>query len=137
VNTNVTIPMSYVDDETNFINHSLYTGDPHEDLFLQEFRIYNGALSASDVALSQTLGPSALLPASAASGPTLTVSVSGGNIIITWPTSVGSNYALYSNGALGSTASWPKVGVTPTTVGQNFQVSVPITGAAQFYVLKN
>ncbi len=57
-NLAVTVPMSYVDDVTNFICHSIYTADPHEDLYLTEFRIYNGALSPADVAEDQVLGPS-------------------------------------------------------------------------------
>jgi hypothetical protein len=60
-NNAVTVPMSYVDDVTNFICHSIYTADPHEDLNISEFRIYNGALSAADVAAEQVLGPSTLL----------------------------------------------------------------------------
>ena len=55
--------MSYVDDVTNYICHSIYTADPHEDLILTEFRIYDGALSAAEVAASQALGPSVLSPA--------------------------------------------------------------------------
>lgn len=60
-NVAVTVPMSYIDDVTNFICHSIYTADPHEDLYISEFRIYNGALSAADVAAEQVLGPSTLL----------------------------------------------------------------------------
>jgi hypothetical protein len=60
-NLGITVPMSYVDDVTNFICHSIYTADPHEDINISEFRIYNGALSAADVAEEQALGPSQLL----------------------------------------------------------------------------
>jgi hypothetical protein len=127
--------MSYVDDVTNYIGHSLYTGDPHEDLNLIEFRIYNGALSAADVAASQVLGPSQLL----ASSPRLGASVSAGSITISWPVSGSSGFSLYSSATLGPNAVWTLVGTAPTVVGQNNQVSVPISAGtkAQFYELKN
>jgi len=77
--------MSYVDDVINYIGHSLYTADPHEDLNLIEFRIYNGALSPADVAASQTLGPSEVLGSSPKPG--LTASVASGSFVISWPVS--------------------------------------------------
>jgi hypothetical protein len=130
--TGVTVPMSYVNDVTNFICHSLYTGDPHEDLNVTEFRIYNGALSSAEVAANQAFGPSVVGSAS----PPVTATVSGGNLILSWPTSA-SGFFLYSTAALGPQESWSKVTASVNVVGQNNQVSVPISGKAQFYRLEN
>jgi hypothetical protein len=135
-NAGITIPMSYVESVTNFIGHSLYTGDPHEDLNLTEFRIYNGALSASEVAESQALGPSQLLSSIPVLGA---VSASGGNVVISWPVSGTSGFSLYSSPTLGTSAVWTPVTATPTVVGQNYQLTISTTGGSktQFYELKN
>lgn len=130
-NTGINIPMSYVNDVTNFICHSLYTGDPHEDLNLTEFRIYNGALSSADVALNQSFGPSVV-----SSFAPLIATISGSNLVVSWPASA-SGYYLYSSASLDSQASWSKVTTTPTTVGQYFQVTVSRGAKAQFYRLEN
>jgi hypothetical protein len=135
-NTGITIPMYWVDDVTNYICHSLYTGDPHEDLNVIEFRIYNGALSPSDVAQAQALGPSVV----GSPSPTLgAVSASGGNVVISWPVSGTTGFSLYSSPTLGPTAVWTLVSTTPTIVGANYQVTVSTSGGAkaQFYELKN
>jgi hypothetical protein len=136
-NMGVTIPMDYVDsqDVLNYIGHSLYTGDPHEDLNLIEFRIYNGALSAADVAASQVLGPTQLL----VNSPSLTAAASAGNVVISWPVAGTSSFLLYSSPTLGPNAAWTQVLITPTVVGLNNQVSVPISSSvkAQFFQLKN
>ncbi|HEX3719923.1 MAG TPA: LamG-like jellyroll fold domain-containing protein [Verrucomicrobiae bacterium] len=135
-NAGITIPMSYVESVTNFIGHSLYTGDPHEDLNLTEFRIYNGALSAFEVAESQALGPAQLLSSIPVLGA---ISASGGNVVISWPVSDTSGFSLYSSPTLGTGAVWTPVTATPTVVGQNYQVTVSTTGGSktQFYELKN
>jgi hypothetical protein len=129
--------MSYVDDVINYIGHSIYTGDPHEDLNLFEFRIYNGALSPADVTASQALGPSQLL--GTAPRPNLTASYSSGNFLISWPVSGTTGFSLYASSTLGPNAEWKLVTTTPTVVGQNYQISVAPSGGgpAMFYVLKN
>jgi hypothetical protein len=135
--TAITVPMSYVQSVSNFIAKSVYTGDPHPDVNLYEFRIYNGALSAADVAQNQTLGPS-VLPVAA---PGLSaVLASGGNIVLTWPVAGTTGFQLYSSPSLGANAIWTPVTPPPTVVGQNYQQSISTgTGAprTQFYELKN
>lgn len=138
-NTAITVPMSYVDDVINYIGHSLYTGDPHEDLTMIEFRLYKGALSPADVAASQALGPSKLLGTPQGPGLSASYSVSSGSFAISWPVSGSTGFSLYSSSSLGAGAVWTLVNVTPTVVGQNYQVSIPINSSvkAQFYELKN
>jgi len=60
-NTAVTDPLSTVQDVYSFIGKSLYNGDPYPDISLDEFRIFNGALTSQGVALSDQGGPNALL----------------------------------------------------------------------------
>jgi len=133
-NTGITIPMYWVaqQDVFNYIGHSLYTGDPHEDLNLGEFRIYNGALSPAEVEASQILGPSVLLSNTSAK---LSASVSRGSLVISWPLTA-AGFSLYSSASLGPQAVWTVVSATPAIVGQTFQVSIPASGTSQFYELR-
>jgi hypothetical protein len=60
VNRSVTTPLSSVQDVCNYIGRSLYSPDPYADLTLDEFRIYNDALNAGEIAKTQALGPDRL-----------------------------------------------------------------------------
>ncbi|MGA2748695.1 MAG: LamG-like jellyroll fold domain-containing protein [Verrucomicrobiota bacterium] len=133
-NTGITVPMSYVQSVLNYLGHSLYPADSYMDVDFNEFRIYNGALSADDIAISQLLGPSVLL--STGSAPKIGASVSAGSVVISWPAANAAGFSLYSSPTLGPGAVWALVAVTPSVAGQNLQVSIPTTGAAQFYLLK-
>ncbi len=130
-NTAVTVPMAYVQSVLNYIGHSIYTADPHEDSDLIEFRIYNGALLPADVAASEATGPS-----SVPSTVSLSVSASGPNVLISWPVSA-TGFSLYSSPTPGPGAAWTPATGTLLIVGQNYQISIPTTGnKAQFYELK-
>ncbi len=61
VNTNATLPLSSVIDAFSFIGKSLYSGDPYLAGTIDEFRIYNGALSAASVQQSYLQGPNTIL----------------------------------------------------------------------------
>ena len=61
INRNVTTPLSSVQDVYNYIGRSLYAPDPYADISLDEFRVYDGALSADEITETQaTLGPDRL-----------------------------------------------------------------------------
>jgi len=51
------------DDPINYLGESLYGVDPWFNGSIDEFRIYNGALSASAIAVNYTNGPNAALSA--------------------------------------------------------------------------
>jgi len=52
----------------NYIARSLYTGDSYMDVNVDEFRIYNGALTSQGVAISDQAGPNSI-PAGVTNGP--------------------------------------------------------------------
>jgi len=109
-------------------------GDPLVVANLNEFRIWNGALSDAQVLATYQSGY-ASLPAFAR--PSLVASVSSGNIVISWPVAGSNGAALYSSPSIGTAAVWTLVGTAPTIVGQNYQVSVPMSGGqVQFYSLR-
>ena len=56
-NNAVTAQMNTVSNELNYIARSLYTGDSYMDVELNEFRIWNGALNALQVAGCDVAGP--------------------------------------------------------------------------------
>jgi hypothetical protein len=61
INTAVTTPVSAVNNVYSYIGRSLYTTDPYAPLSVNEFRIYNGALSAQQVALDTASGPAQII----------------------------------------------------------------------------
>jgi hypothetical protein len=128
-NTGVTVPMSYVDDVTNFICHSIYTTDPHEDINISEFRIYNGALTSAEVMASQVLGSSQVL---STTNPVLSATKSGANLVLSWPLAA-AGFTLQWNPSL-SGGVWTTV--PAQIVGGKLQASVPITGSSGFFRLQ-
>ena len=61
VNSSATTPISAVNDVYSYLGRSLYTSDPYAPLSVSEFRIWNGALSAQQVALDAASGPSQIM----------------------------------------------------------------------------
>jgi hypothetical protein len=66
--------------------------------------------------------------------PQLTVQHSGGNVVLSWLSSIG-GYTLQSNSAVNNPAGWTAVGGTITQSGGFNQVTVPSSAAAQYYRL--
>jgi len=60
VNRSVDTPLNSVHDVCNYIGRSLYAVDPYPDVILDEFRIYNGALTPEEISENQKLGPDKL-----------------------------------------------------------------------------
>jgi len=93
-----------------------------------DFRIWDGALTAGQVANLYAAGPN-VVP-----GPALKISVSGGQATLQWPANA-SNYALQSSGDLAS-GTWTAVPGTPTVVSGLNSVTVSVTPLPVFYRLK-
>jgi Concanavalin A-like lectin/glucanases superfamily len=121
-----------IDDVYDLIGASLVAVDPYLVGTIHEFRVYQGVLSPQAVALNDAMGPANYIELSA---PTLSASISGGNIILTWPKSV-FNFSVQSKPAVTS-GSWSTLTNIPVSVGTNWQVSLPSTGAAKFFQLLN
>ena len=113
----------------SWLGYSPY-GDPGITGSIDEYRIYNGRLTPQQIAQSDALGPNQLL---APTGPTLVVTQSGGNVVISWPASAGGTLQSTSN--LGPGATWSNVSQTPTIVGGSKQVTLAASGTAQFFRL--
>ncbi len=124
--------LTNINDVYNLIGASLVAVDPYLVGTFHEFRVYQGVLSAQAIALNDAIGPANYIQLSAS--PTISATLSGGNIVLSWPAS-DYNFAVQSKPALLSNNSWTTLANAPALVGTNWQVNLPSTGTAQFYKL--
>ena len=130
-NSAVTVPLSSVGSVLNYIGRSLYAVDPYPDLSLDEFRIYNGVLHSDEISATQVLGPNQLLDTGS---PIINDSLVGGNLTLSWPlASAGFTLMLRTNLASGA---WAPVSPASQIAGNQWQVTVPVSGNAQFFQLR-
>ena len=101
--------------------------DPYFRCRYDEFRIYSGLLTEPEIKRNYALGPNQPV-----TNVPLYFSVSAGNLAVKWPT-YAARFTLESSPAVGPGASWTPVGGTVTQVGTNYQMTVPMTGAAQYF----
>jgi hypothetical protein len=121
--------LSVLQDVNNYLGRSGYNGDPTFNGSFDEFRIYNGAMSAVEVAGDFAVGPNAF------PGPTLGVSLSGGKLVFTWPLSA-TGATLVVSPTLGAGTTWAPVGATVIQTNGVFSATVTPTQSPSFYRLK-
>jgi len=129
-NTNVTIPLSALNNAHSYLGKSSYSSDPNGVATVDEFRIYNGVLSPAQVAADYATGPGAL------PRPTLSVFLSGNNVVLAWPAgSVGCE--VQTTATLGPGASWgpPPGAPDPMLASGFYQVALPVSQQEAFYRL--
>ncbi len=130
INNAVTTPLTSVSNVFSYIGKSLYSADPYCNVSVDEFRIYNGALSPNDVKTTQALGANLVLTNTVR----LTAAVSGGNLVLSWPVAGGA-FTVQSKASLTSGA-WTTVSSPPAQLaGSQWQVTLPKAGSAQFFRL--
>jgi hypothetical protein len=129
-NYNVTIPMSGVQAVRDIVGADNWP-DPGMQGTIDEFRIYNGALTANEIAATQVLGPNQLL---SVASPIMSASASGGSLTLSWPVA-SAGYSVLTTTNLAS-GNWMDAMVTSQMVGNQWQVVLPITGNTQFYRLQ-
>jgi hypothetical protein len=131
-NNAVTVPFTSVNAVINYIGRSLYSGDSYINVSLDEFRIYDGALHADEIAATQVLGPNQLL---SDVSPVLSASTSGGNLTLSWPLA-SAGFTFWSRTNLTS-GEWTVVASpAPQIVGGRWQVTVSSSGSAKYYRLQ-
>jgi alpha-L-arabinofuranosidase len=125
----VTIPMSGVEDVRNIVGADNWP-DPGMQGSIEEFRIYNGALQADEIAATQALGPNQLL---STASPTLGAAVTVDNLTLSWPlASAGFTVQWETNLA---SSMWTNGLPAPQIVGGQWQVTIPISGPTLYYRL--
>jgi hypothetical protein len=137
INNNIIITMAEVTttgDPFNLIGRSLYSADPYLPASIDEFRIYKGPLTAGQIKAGALLGPNQLIGTSTT--VSLSATLSGGNIVIRWPTN-SALVTLMSSPVLGPGATWtPVPTATMSLSGSNYQVTRPATSAATYFRLQ-
>ena len=127
---NVTIPMSGVQAVRNIIGADNWP-DPGMQGTLDEFRIYNGALNAEEIAATQVLGPNQLL---SVASPAISASASGGSLTLSWPLA-SAGFTLESCTNLVSDV-WTAVSPAPQIVAGQWQTTVSFSENARFFRLQ-
>lgn len=126
-----TDPLSIVGNQFAYIGRSLYTTDAYLNWSLQELRIYNGALTAAEITASDALGPDQLL---SNANPDIDASIlTDNNLTLSWPLAAAS-FTLLSCTNLAS-GVWTTVSPPAQIVGDQWQVTVPVSDNAQFFRL--
>jgi hypothetical protein len=119
--------MAEVGNWFSWIGRSPYA-DPYVIANVDEFRIYRGRLSPDEIKASDVIGANQLLTTNAP----MTITRSPGSITISWPVAAG-GFSVQSEPALNG--SWSTLSTTPTLAGNQWQVTVPTSGSAQFFRL--
>ncbi len=128
-------PASVQMDTINYVNCWLGRSQWNDPMFagsINEFRIYEGTLTASQISASYAAGPNTL---PVLTPPTLTAGRNGNNLVISWPSSY-AGFTLYQAGSLGAGATWSPAAGSAVLVGGNYEQSVPIGAGPQFFRLQ-
>jgi hypothetical protein len=125
----VTIPMSGVEDVRNIVGADNWP-DPGLQGSITEFRIYNGALQADEIAATQALGPGQLL---STASPTMGATIANASLTLSWPLA-SAGFTLQWTTNL-SAPVWEDGLPAPQIVGGEWQATVPISGPTLFYRL--
>jgi hypothetical protein len=125
------VDIKTIDDVNVWLGRSQW-GDPMFQGVFNEFRIWNGVLLPNEISAHAAAGPDSLEPP--ASAPKITATVSGKNLVISWPDTAG--FVLQSSPNVGTGATWTAVSTAPTTANGVSTVTVPIGTGTAFYQLK-
>jgi fibronectin type 3 domain-containing protein len=123
-NSGLTInPASLGGTVNNYIGKSQYP-DPYLDGFIDEFCIYNAALSPAEIAATYAIGPNELL---STNSPPISIAATPTNLILTWPLA-SAGFTLQSRTNL-IEGNWVNVtSPAPQIVGGQWQVALPLSG---------
>ncbi|HLX94844.1 MAG TPA: LamG domain-containing protein [Verrucomicrobiae bacterium] len=124
-----TIPLSAIVDINDWLGKSQYSDDPPFIGLYDEFRIYRGLLSDTDVAADYAAGPNAV-----GVDYVLHDFPSSNSLNITWGTTA-TNWFLESSPTLGPGATWAPVPATPMLQNGRYNVAVPISGDTGYFRL--
>ena len=127
--SNVIAPASAAGIVSASIGHSPFA-DPGIIGSIDEFRIYNGLLAPDEIVASDLLGANQTLSTTAS----LKVIQSSGNLVLNWPLA-NAGFSVQTSSNLTS-ANWLTLTNTPALSSSNtWQISVPVSGGAQFFRL--
>jgi hypothetical protein len=109
----------------------MFNADPYLTATVDEFRIYQGALTPSQISSALAAGPN-VLP-TPGGGPKLGINLGQGSVTITWPTG-GRGYILQSSGVVNT--GWTNSNLSVTVQNGQNTATDTISGSAKFYRLQ-
>ncbi len=116
--------LSQLQDLNNWIGRAQYGGDPLFNGKIYDLRIYNGIMTAAEVAArwAEIGGGGVLDPYAIQS-----ISVAGGNVTLMWDSQAGATYNILSKSTLGAAWTTNKSGIASAGDGTTSD-SVPVSG---------
>ena len=125
-------PTSRFTDYSPWLGRSQWDRDPYFNGSYDEFRIWQGILSAQDIAANYAAGPNQQF---ATFPPTLALSMSAGKLILSWRNNGGAGAQLQTSPRL-FPAAWVNVTNNVTLLNDTYQVVLPASGSSAFYRVK-
>src|SRR5262249_25005405 len=123
--TNPVIDLALLQDNFSLLGRSQWGNDPAFNGSIDEFRLYYGLMTPAQISASFAAG---------ADAERLTATTDGSNVILTWPNSVvTTGYTLQYSTSL-TAPNWLAAGAG-TVVGNNKQVTIPLTNSQSYYRL--
>jgi arabinoxylan arabinofuranohydrolase len=116
-------PSSLGNTANNYIGKSQYSADPYLNGVLDEFRIYNVALSPSEIAATDSMGPNQLL---STNSPEVSIAVTPSNLRLSWPVA-NAGFTLQTRTNLFE-GTWMNVtSPAPQIIGGQWQVTLSLS----------
>jgi hypothetical protein len=107
----------------NYLGRSQYSADPYLNGVVDEFRIYNVALSPGEIAATDAMGPGEVL---STNSPTMSVTTASTSLTLTWP--VGSAGFTVQSATNLASGGWVNVSAPlPQIVGGQWQFALPMS----------
>ncbi|HWI57269.1 MAG TPA: LamG-like jellyroll fold domain-containing protein, partial [Bacillota bacterium] len=125
-------PLNRFADYNNYLGRSQWVDDPFFKGQWDEFRIWEGILSFQQITNHFAAGPDQSLPGMR---PCLTIVCAGANVLLSWPTNGTENFKLMGAATMPAT-NWTAVICPVIVTNALYQATVPATGTAMFYRLK-
>jgi hypothetical protein len=111
----------------SWIGRSPYN-DPFVNANIDEFRIYRGRLAPDEIQALDVIGPNAL----PISNPSLSVSAGSGNVTLKWPVAA-AGFSVQGKPTING--NWTTLTNQPVLSNNQWQVTLPTSGSAQFFRL--
>jgi hypothetical protein len=124
--------MFHFTDYNNYLGRSQWTRDPVFNGQLDEFRVWDGVLTAQDIAEHYAAGPDEEF---IRVRPTLFLGRSANELVISWYTNYASGFQLQTttNAVAGN---WVNVTNAVVVTNGTYQARIPMGGKGGFYRLK-
>ncbi|HYG36409.1 MAG TPA: LamG-like jellyroll fold domain-containing protein, partial [Clostridia bacterium] len=125
-------PLSAFRDQNSWLGRSQWERDPFFNGQYEEFRIWEGILTAEQIANHHAMGPDEIF---GISRPLIQVGRSGDSLVLYWPAQNNAGFRLESCPSL-SSPNWVAATNTVTLLDSFYRVTIPASSGTAFYRLK-